>query len=201
MKVLAATAAIAIALVLGHVAMAQTPTDPEGVFRAAVAAFNAGDAAAAASYFSEDATITGLCPPANVCHGRAEIQAQLDEEIAHGAQDEIRSLTVSGDTVTIQLTESAPGFAELGIQRIYINITATVQNGKITSMTDELDLSDSQTATFAQSMEQEAQNSLPGAGTGYAAAPVRTQWWLLVALVIVGAGSVTVGLSVRRSCL
>lgn len=197
MKTLAAIAAIAIALVLGHAVQAQTPTDPEGVFRAIVAAFNAGDARTSASYFSEDVTVTGLCPPANVCHGRAELQAQFEEEIANAAQDEIRSLTVDGDTIVVALTESVPGFAVLGIERVYINITATVQDGKITSMTDELDLSDSQTATFAQAVAEEEQGSLPATGTGYAPKAPRTEWWLLLALALIGTGAVAASLKLR----
>ena len=197
MKALTATAAILLALFLVPTIRAQTPTDPEGVFRAAVDAFNDGDAALSASFFSEDATITGLCPPANVCHGRAEIQAQLEEEIAQGAQDEIRSLTVSGNTAVIELTESAPGFAELGIERIYINITAIVENGKITSMTDELDLTDPQTATFAQAVEEEAQGGLPATGTGYSPRTSPTPWWLLAVLAVLGTGTIAAGLKMR----
>lgn len=198
MKLVAATVAVALVLFAGLAVHAQTPTDPEGVFRATIAAFNAGDAAASASYFSEDATLTRVCPPAGTCRGRAEIQAALEREIAEGVQAEIRSLTVDGDTLTIQLAESAPGFAELGIERVYINITAIVQNGKITSMADELDLTDSQTATFAAALEEETQGELPATGTGFAPGPVRSQWWLFLALLTLGAGWVAAGLTLRN---
>jgi len=198
MKAVAGTIALVAVISLGAAVHAQAPTDPEAVFRAAVDAINAGDAAAAAAYFSEDATVTGLCQPANVCHGRAEIQQALEEEIAHDVRDEIRSLTVSGDTVTVALSESSPGFAEFGVERIYINITATVQDGLITSMIDELDLTDEQTATFAQALEQQGAPSLPPTGTGYAAPSDHSAWWVLAALLAFGAGTLAVGAKLTR---
>jgi len=198
MKAIAGAIAMIVAVSLGVAVHAQTPTDPEGVFRAVVDAFNAGDAAAAAAYFSEDATVIGLCQPADACHGRAEIQGALEEEIAHNAQDEIRSLTVNGDTVTVALSESSPGFAEFGIERVYINITATVQNGLITSMVDELDLTDEQTATFARAMEQQGESSLPPTGTGYTAPTDHIGWWVLAALLAFGGGALAVGTGLTR---
>lgn len=198
MKPFIAIVAVAIAVAVGAVAYAQTPTDPEGVMRAAIDAFNAGDAEASAAFFSEDVTVTGLCPPANVCHGRAELQAFLEIEIAEGAQDEIRDLTVDGNTVVVQLTERVPAFAELGIERVYITLTATVEDGLITSMVDELDLSDPQTATFVQALEGGEEPALPDSGTGYEASVHDAPWWALVALVTLGAGLLTAGVGTFR---
>ena len=178
---------------------AQTPTDPESVFRGAIDAFNRGDAAASAAFFSEDVTVTGLCQPAGVCHGRAELQAAIEEEIAHQGHDEILSLTVNGDVVTAQISETFPDFAELGIERIYINIAATVQDGLITSMTDELDLSDVQTAKFAQAVEQEQEPSgVPAAGTGYAPASDETWLTLAAGLFLIGVLGTSAGWTLRR---
>ncbi len=169
-------------------ASAQRATDPEGVLRATIDAFNSGDATMAASFFAEDATATGLCPPANVCHGRAEIQGQLQKEIAEQAHDEIRDLTVNGNTVVAHLAETAPGFAEIGIERTYITVTATVRDGLITSLADELDLTDPQTAKFAQALQQEEASQLPASGTGYSTS--RSAWPLTTATALLLAGGV-----------
>lgn len=160
-------------------ASAQTAGDPESIVRGAIDAFNRGDAVASAAYFSEDTTVTGLCQPAGVCHGRAELQAAIEEEVAHRGHDDILSLTVSGSVVTMQIAETFPDFVDLGIGRIIINITATVENGLITEFTDELDLADSQTATFVAAMEGEEPSNMPAAGTGYA--PSSDESWLLYA--------------------
>ncbi len=190
----------AFGMSLAAASAAQQPTDPEGVLRAIVNAFNAGDAATVASYFAEDATATGFfCPPAGVCHGRAEIQGQLEREIAEGAQDEITSLSVNGNVVTAQVTESAPGFSEIGIQRVVVTVTATVEEGLVTLLTDELDLSDSQTATFAQALKQaEEPAGVPSTGTGYVREAHKSSWTVVLAMLLTGLALVTTGGALRR---
>ncbi len=201
MRSLLLTAALVVALgglaFRAEAASAQRAADPEGVVRAVVAAFNARDAATAASFFAEEATATGLCRPANVCHGRAEIQGQLEKEIAEGAQDQIRDLTVNGDTVILHVSETAPGFAELAIDRTYITVMATVQHGLVTSLSDELDLTDPQTAKFAQALEQE-QSGLPASGTGYTAGHSPGPFAVIALLAIGGALCVPAAGTLRR---
>ncbi len=166
--------------------------------RAAIDAFNAGDAAGAASYYAEDATVTRLCPPANACQGRAQIEAAIEREIAEGVQAEIIELTVNGNVVDARIQETAPGFAELGIERVVINITATVENGLITEMTDELDLSDPQTATFAQALAGEEAGA-PVTGTGFTAQSSPLAPSVAASLLLLGGVLLATGLAVRRA--
>jgi hypothetical protein len=115
-------------------------------------------------------------------------------EIAEGAHDEIRGLTVNGDVVTVLITETAPGLAALGIERTYITVTATVRDGLVTSLTDELDLSDPQTAKFAQALAQLEQTDLPAAGTGYTTNGRSSgTTFAILALIFAGSLLLTVG--------
>jgi hypothetical protein len=203
MKALVVIATLAVALGVGAAVQAQTPADPESVVRAFVDAFNAGDAEASASYFAEDGTAEGPgCRPSGVCRGRAEIQAALQAEIDEGVQDEILDLTVSGNTVSVRIAETAPGLAELGVERIIILLTATVEDGEITSATGEFDLSDGQTAMFAAALEEQAEEpSLPESGTGYASPASSPPWRSpagLAVLAVLGAGLLAGGALVTR---
>ena len=56
-------------------------------------AFNAGDAAAVAGFYAEDATV--LPPGAAAVHGRAAIQSFWQDEIKHGA----KNVAVTADSV------------------------------------------------------------------------------------------------------
>lgn len=211
MKLVAFLCAIAIAVLsltlVQRPADAQQPGDPEAVVRAMLDALNQGNIDAFASYLSDDATATGFCRPTGVCNTKAEIVAATSAEIAEGVQAEIRSLSVRGNTVTTQLTESAPAFAALGIQRVFIDVTFTVVDGKVTRFDDQLDLSDPQTATFAAALEggdPAEPGQVPSTGDGAMQRERTSAPWLIApvllaggALIVIGGGS-RVGAPVRR---
>lgn len=184
---------------------AQQQPDPGTAVRAWVETFNSGDIDEFASYLSDDSTATGFCRPAGVCHSKAEIIAATSAEIAEGVHAEIRSLTVNGNTVVVQLTEAAPSFAQLGIERVYIDLVVTVVNGKVTTFDDQFDVSDSQTARFVRALEGESQqpSAVPSTGDGSALVPHTTELSPLNAVLFAsGAALLVIGAALanrRRS--
>jgi len=197
---------LASAVVLGLLglgttsASAQQPKEPEAVVRAMFDAFNNGDIEQFSSYLSDDATATRLCGPAAPCKGKAAIAQATQAEIAEGVHADIRDLSVNGGTVVVHISEAAAGFAELGIERVYITVTFTVVDGKVTHFDDVLDLSDPQTAKFAQALgEGESApaepRTVPSTGTGGSSR--RDNFPLVPVLLLALAGSVVLAAGVR----
>lgn len=187
---------------------AQQQPDPETVVRAWVEAFDSGNIDEFASYLSDDATASGFCRPSGVCNSKAEILAATSAEIAEGVHAEIRRLTVEGNTVIVQLTEAAAAFAELGVERVYIDLAVTVVDGKVTHFDDQFDLTDPQTATFVAALEGDGAaepSAIPATGDGSAAGVRRSIEWPPIALLVGGVAIVLLGVSRRgrpgaRSC-
>jgi hypothetical protein len=188
--------------VIGATAIAaQQQSDPETVVRAMFGAFNNGNIDEFASYVSDDATATGFCRPAGSCHNKAEIAAATSAEISEGVHAEIRTLSVSGNTVTVQISEAGPGLAELGVERVYINVTFTVVDGKVTQFDDHFDLNDPQTATFVQRLEgaeSERPSAVPATGDGPARESDPFGALFLIALLASGATMVLLGAAHRH---
>jgi ketosteroid isomerase-like protein len=121
-----------------------------GLLRQHYDAANKGDVAAAAAFFTADATLVrGGCNPQAPCVGTAAIQRQLEREPTLQFRYSVINVQVSGDTVTGRAEFRNINIKNAGQERVIENFTATFRGDKISRLAHALDLSDSQTAAFA----------------------------------------------------
>jgi SnoaL-like protein len=131
-----------------------TPTargpDLAGVLRQQFDAVNRDDVPGVLASFTDDATLVrGGCAPEDPCVGKAAIQLQFQRGVGQKARYTVLSLDVSGDTATGRAELRNVNITNLGLDRAIENFTATFKGDKISSLIHSLDVSDSQSAAFA----------------------------------------------------
>ena len=110
---------------------------------------NRGEAAIAASFFSEDAEFRGGgCAP---CNGTAAIQELFERQArTTGDRYTVSNFKVTGNTATFRQQVDFTGTHPFGvISRIFVDITIQLREGKITSWRFVSDLTDPETALNA----------------------------------------------------
>jgi ketosteroid isomerase-like protein len=136
------------------IAASPAPTGPDlaAILRQHYDASSKGDAAAAARFFTDDATmIRGeTCPPQNPCKGTAEIEHELMTEIGNKAQYTLVSADVSGSDVRGRLELRSVTVTQQDLDRLLVNLSVTFNGDKISKMTQEYDASDAQSAVFVK---------------------------------------------------
>jgi DNA-binding beta-propeller fold protein YncE/ketosteroid isomerase-like protein len=121
-----------------------------GLLRQHYEAINKWDAAATATFFTDDAALVrGGCPPQTPCVGTAAIQIQLGRDRTIEYRYSVISIQVSGDTATGRAEFRNLNIKNSGLERVIETFTATFKGDKISRLVHELDVSDSQTAAFA----------------------------------------------------
>ncbi len=156
-RVLIVAAVAVSALLANGAAVAQTPTasDPAAVYQQFLSAINRGDAAAATAVFTDDAQMIGVPPNCipTPCRGKAAIQAELVLAVGVHLQEQLLgSIQVSGNTVVASLAQRADALTPLGISRIFVKDTATIQGDKISRLELNFDMTDPQTARAAAAL-------------------------------------------------
>lgn len=132
-------------------------TDPQtatylkaGILRQLYDVGNRGDVAVTAAFFTADATLLrGGCNPQAPCVGTAAIQRQLEREPTLQFRYSVINVQVSGDSATGRVEFRNINIKNAGQERVIENVTVTFKGDKISRLVHALDLSDSQTAAFA----------------------------------------------------
>ena len=122
-------------------------SDPQSVVQKYVDAMDRGDPVAAIALFTPDATFQtplGGCTP---CTGRASFQDRLVRAAAPQTTITISQVTVDGDTVNGHAERRSP-HVPAGVPRAIGPFTVVVRNGEITSLKQDSDLTDPQTAAL-----------------------------------------------------
>jgi hypothetical protein len=130
-------AAFALLALLVSPGLALAQEDPESVFRAVVDAVTARDEDALVALFSDDATLTFTWgDETETVTGKEAIREDLgaDDE-ATNQRVEIADLQVDGERVTATLNLFDDELEAAGVSPAVFNADATVQSGKITSLT------------------------------------------------------------------
>jgi ketosteroid isomerase-like protein len=138
---LAVGPALALIALLGPpIGVYAQATDPGSVVTAFYAATNAGDVAAAQALVTADAVLTFAVgnparPEGVRFSGPDGVRARLQMTEPENVVDEISNLQVSGDRVSFAGLHANNGFRRLGISPLEYRGEATVQGGKIASLT------------------------------------------------------------------
>jgi ketosteroid isomerase-like protein len=130
-------------------ALGHTP-DLEGLIRHHYAALAAGDVAAVLATFTDDAVLRrGVhCPPAAPCVGLADIQIQIEQEIALELAFTVGDVRVTGNTATARLAERGSPMQWAGVERVLFEATYSFAGEKIARNVHDFDFADAQTAAF-----------------------------------------------------
>ncbi len=144
--------------------------DPETVYRMVVGAMNRGDAAAAASFFTDDAVIvTGsTCPSSNPCIGKAGALKNFQAQAAQHTRGDLLVVTATANTVQTLQTIRHDRIKEAGLDRIIGNSTVTFSGTLISRLIMGSNADDPQTAAFAK--WQQAQSASPASAASTASA-------------------------------
>ena len=130
-----------------------TPTtgpDLPAVLRQHFDAVNRDDVPVILSTFTDDATLVrGGCAPQAPCVGKAAIQLQIQRGLVQQARYMVLSITVSGDTASGRAELRNVNTINAGLERVVENFTAAFRGDKISRLIHELDVSDAQSAVFA----------------------------------------------------
>jgi hypothetical protein len=134
------------------VALAPTPAraDPASVVQRELAAESRGDAAAALTFYSDDAIVQygGLCSP--TCVGKAAIQKELERRVEAKNRWTILGKYVSGNVVVVK-TGLQIGFIEgSGVDRVIVWCIYETKGDKIAVVTLAGERTDPQTARFIE---------------------------------------------------
>jgi ketosteroid isomerase-like protein len=132
-------------------------TDPQTAIYLKVAilrqhydAVNKRDEQGVLALFTDDASLgRGGCPPQAPCVGKAAIGRQLARDKTNQVQYSVITLQVSGDTVTGRAEYRTVNVKNADLERVIENFTATFKGDKLSRLVHELDLSDSQSAAYA----------------------------------------------------
>ena len=115
-------------------------------------AYNRGDTAAAVAAFADDAVlinIGGACNAALPCTTKADIQRGIAQARNARVSYGILSSSVSGNTVNARVEQWTINVPNAGIQRVIDNVTVTFSGDKFSRLVEALDLSDAQSAQYA----------------------------------------------------
>jgi predicted ester cyclase len=117
---------------------ATPPKDPEGVYRAAYAAQNAGDVEASMAFFAEGAVSIALPPPPDsngVFIGKEAIRKGNMDFVARHPNIEFIDFHVNGETVSFTVLLAEDIFREFSVFPIKFSGVAVIQDGLIQSET------------------------------------------------------------------
>ncbi|MEK7215097.1 MAG: nuclear transport factor 2 family protein, partial [Chloroflexota bacterium] len=121
------------------------------VFRAFTDASSRGDVTAAMALFTDDAVLIGRgrCRAVVPCTGKVEVQQQIEQETGGQARYSNLNFRVSGTagTGTVELTSLQ--IRANSVERVINGIAVSFRDDKIARLTFTLELSDAQTASFA----------------------------------------------------
>ena len=196
----------AIAAPAQTAAQTVAPTDPLSIVQRFYAALNAENQAAALDLVADDVYVpnTRLCPPGQVCRGKAPVELDVSGGIQAHARYTLAAPQVVGTTLTADVERRFPRLQAFGVERLLSKLTVEVRDGKIATYQNVDDDTDPQTAAFyAMQRAQAAAGQLPVAqvppaprpsglpNTGQA--PVSPAWpaWLAAGgllLLLVGVG-------------
>jgi ketosteroid isomerase-like protein len=122
--------------------------------------FNAvdkGDVAGALAYVSDDAVFQVLgCPP-DGCKGKVAVKVATEGVVAQHPRHTVTSSKVSGNTATSRVEVEIDLAKAAGAQRIILTTTAEIKDGKLVLLRAQLDVTDPQTAIFAQFLQRQPQ--------------------------------------------
>lgn len=162
----------------GPPAATSAATDPAAVIQRFFDARNRYDIEGTLALVTDDFRLVGgpNCTPASPCIGVAAQRAELRFYIADHAQVIIVGTPqVSGTTVRLRAEGRADVFRAAGAERVIVNTTVEVRDGKLASYIGVFDASDAQTAQFLASLRapQGPPSAPPRAGGGDEAAYIR----------------------------
>lgn len=186
---------MALGLALAFAAMvlpvrAQNDADPVALAQALNDAINAGDLEAAVALFHDDAVYeTPSCPDGS-CQGLPAIRDILATFIADDLRiTSLAPFVADGNEVRGRSESASDGLRAAGVDRIVVEVFATVRDGKFARYAVVPDINDPQTAAlFAP--------ELPAGGSGGLAAPDGATAW--TAAVVAAAGVLVLGVALRR---
>jgi hypothetical protein len=143
--------ALLVALIALNVptATVSAQEDPASVILRFQDARNRGDVETAMAFVAPDLVYTGsaTCPPESACIGTEALRHDLDQ---FSADQEYSSSAagpdVSGMTVRIRFAFQSPARSAIGLDRTLSDVTATVQDGHLTSWQSVSVWTDTQTA-------------------------------------------------------
>lgn len=132
---------------------APTPTpglDLAAILRQHYDAINKDDGPGVLALLTDDAALVrAVCSSRAPCVGTAAIQLQLERDRVGQYRYIVVSIQVSGDTVTGRAELRNVNIKNIGLERVIENFNATFKGDKISQLAHQLDLSDSQSAAFA----------------------------------------------------
>jgi len=133
------TLGVLVALLVSVGAVSAQPQDPESVFGAFEAAFNAHDEEATLIRFADDGVVR-TTPPSpgttGVFSGKDQIRAWLRGALAQGnVHEESSSIQVAGNTVTALSRTATDALKQLDASPAESNVEVVIQTGRIQSMT------------------------------------------------------------------
>jgi hypothetical protein len=113
-------------------------------------AINRDDAPGVLALFTDDAALVrGPCNPEAPCVGTAGIKLQLARDLATQNRYSVIGIQISGDNATGRVEWRNVNIKNSGLERVIENFTATFKGDKISQLVHKLDVSDSQSAAFA----------------------------------------------------
>lgn len=154
--------AVGLAVIACTASPTPTPVPPSPTPRPDVAALvqtqldaiGRGDVAAVMALFADDAIFegAGLCGGRirpEGCNTKADIQKEIEREVADHTKLTITAHQVSGDALTGRVEVRFDGTKQCaGVERIVQPITAQAKGGKIAALRAQIDTGDQQTAAF-----------------------------------------------------
>lgn len=140
-----------ITLVVAPRTVLAAQVDPGAILEDFYGSMNRGDVAAAVSLFTEDPFVVHPgCIRASPCTTKDELQRTFGQQVVGQAHYEVKSMQASGDTVIVSLEWSRTNMGP-GIDRVFLHATASIAGNRIARLVvHDFDLSDPQTAAFAE---------------------------------------------------
>ncbi len=135
------TLGVLVALLVSVGAVSAQPQDPESVFGAFEAAFNAHDEEATLIRFADDGVVR-TTPPSpgttGVFSGKDQIRAWLRGALAQGnVHEESSSIQVAGNTVTALSRTATDALKQLDASPAESNVEVVIQTGRISGVGED----------------------------------------------------------------
>ena len=131
---------------------ARAQSDPQALVQQQFATLARGDVAGALALYTEDAVVdgVGLCVAAP-CVGKAAIQKELENRIAHHVHATVLNAYVSGNVVTTRYAVHSDATQQAGVDRIIGWEIVELKAGKIGSARGPVwERTDAQTARYLE---------------------------------------------------
>ena len=181
--VLAVTLVLAISVLPTTGRPASAEEDLEAVYRRLIDEVYAGDLAAIAAFYTDDAVFdAGPCMP---CVGPEEIQAGWATFVAFNWVITVISVEVSGNTVSARQEGRSASIRAAGLERVILLETVEFTGKLISSHQNRPDFEDEQTVAWLVFL---AQREAPDTGSG--PSPAGNSGFLWSLLLIAAAGLV-----------